>query len=234
MLVQLPAKSNDHMTRASFCDRRWMKNRKRCQRKNTTELNISNIFKKWSSVRVITFLRQVFKCFWSCTSSKNVNGCAHLCKCLAVWCGAEENNRDGFILWWTEFVADILKTFRASPSVRLEFQPYWDKHSVQVFSLTSSLSRTVIVVHIFRCFAMWCRGKETNIAARTDFIYELVQLKSLQMLRNKNAGILKALLEKFLPDRFRKPRVRTGRICKPSWFFFFKVTGCYCCCFFVV
>ena len=60
--------------------------------------------------------------------------------------------------------------------------------TLQTFSAsiyTSSLSRTVIVVHIYRCFAVWCRGKETNIAARTDFIDELLQLKSLQMRRNK-------------------------------------------------
>ena len=73
---------------------------------------------------------------------------------------------------------------------------------------TSSLSRTVIVVHIYRCFAVWCRGKETNIAARTDFIDELLQLKSLQMWRNKTAGILKSLLEKISSESVSKTSYR--------------------------
>ena len=58
------------------------------------------------------------------------------------------------------------------------------------------------------------REENEHCRSSTDFIDELLQLKPLQMRRNKKAGILKSLLEKFLPDRFRKPR--TARICKPS------------------
>ena len=55
--------------------------------------NISNIFKKCSSVRVITFLRQVFKCFWSSTSSRNV---IVVYICANVWlCGAEPRKTTG-------------------------------------------------------------------------------------------------------------------------------------------
>ena len=48
--------------------------------------------------------------------------------------------------------------------------------SIQCKCLNSKLtSRSVIAVHIYRCFVVWCRAKETNVmAARTDFIDELL------------------------------------------------------------
>ena len=113
--MQLPAKSNDHMTCASLGNRSWMKKSKV---KKMTRQNISTIQEmfKCKSYNLSQTSIQVFVKF---QFIEKRNSCAHLCKCLAVWCGAVENSRDVFLLWWTEFLADVLKTLRASPSVRV-------------------------------------------------------------------------------------------------------------------
>ena len=61
------------------------------------------------------------------------NTCAHLSKCSAVWCRAKEEIKDGFLSCRTEFLADVSKTLRQVQEYGV--QPYWDKHSVQVFKL---------------------------------------------------------------------------------------------------
>ena len=74
-----------------------MKNsRKRRRRKDTTEhlKYIQEMF-KCTSYNLSETSIQVFLKFYFIAKR---NSCVHLCKCLAVWCGAEENNRDGFLL----------------------------------------------------------------------------------------------------------------------------------------
>ena len=68
-------------------------------------------------------------------------------------------------------------------------------------------------------------------AARTDFIDELLYLKSSQMRRNMKTGIFKLFLRNFF-DRFSKTSYRQDlqAILK-----FLKVTGCYYCyCYYAV
>ena len=71
-------------------------NRKRRRRKDTTEhlKYIQEMFKctsyNLSETRIQVFLKFYFVA--------KRNSCVHLCKCLAVWRGAEENNRDDFLL----------------------------------------------------------------------------------------------------------------------------------------
>ena len=184
-----------------------------------TRQNISNIFKKCSSVRVITFLRQVFKCFWSSTSSRNV---IVVYICANVWlCGVEPRKTTGTaffyaVLWWTEFLADA-KHFVGQVQV-YDWSYNLTETSIQCKYLHLKLienRNSCAHLQLFCCVVP--REENEHCRSSTDFIDELLQLKSLQMRRNKKAGILKSLLEKFLPDRFRKPR--TARICKPSWVF---------------
>ena len=65
-----------------------MKNRKRSRSDTAGHLK----FKKRSSVRVTTFVRQAFKF----QLIEKRNSCAHLSKCFAVWCRAKEEIKDGF------------------------------------------------------------------------------------------------------------------------------------------
>ena len=89
--MQLPAKSNDHMTRASFRDRSWMKNRKR-RRKDTTEhlKYIQEMF-RCTSYNLSETSIQVFLKFYS----RNVN--------RYVWlCGAEPRKTTGTAFFYGE------------------------------------------------------------------------------------------------------------------------------------
>ena len=134
------AKPNDHMTRAALCKRSWMKNRKRRKSDSVGHLK----FKK--TVRIITFLRLAFKCFWSSNSSRSVI-VVHIWANVLL-CGAERRKRSGqgrLFSRWTEFLADDLKHFRQVQVY--EVQPHWDKHSLQVFKLQAYL-RSVRAVHI--------------------------------------------------------------------------------------
>ena len=126
--------------------------------------------------------------------------------CANVWlCGAEPRKTTGTAFFYGEL---NLKTLRASPSVRATTLL---RQAFSASICTSSLWRSVTAVNIYRCFAVWCRGKETNImAARTDFIDELLQLNSLQTGKNK-----KACIKLFLRNFFdRKTSYRQD--CKPS------------------
>ena len=128
------------MTRAALCKRSWMKNRKR--RKSDTVGHLK--FKK--TVRIITFLRLAFKCFWSSSSSRSVI-VVHIWANVLL-CGAGRRKRSGqgrLFSCWTEFLADDLKHFRQVQVY--EVQPHWDKHSVQVLKLQAYL-RSVRAVHI--------------------------------------------------------------------------------------
>ena len=130
------------MTREALCKRSWMKNRKR--RKSDTVGHLK--FKKRLNVRIITFLRLAFKCFWSSSSSRSVI-VVHIWANVLL-CDAERRKRSGkgrLFSCWTEFLADDLKHFRHVQVY--EVQPHWDKHSVQVFKLQAYL-RSVRAVHI--------------------------------------------------------------------------------------
>ena len=136
-----------------------------------------------------------------------------------VWSRGKQQGRLSFTLFYGELNSS---------------QTFW-KHfvgQVQVYDWSYNLTETSIQckylhlklienrnscahLQLFCCVVP--REENEHCRSSTDFIDELLQLKSLQMRRNKKAGILKCLLEKFLPDRFRKPR--TARICKPSWVF---------------
>ena len=132
------------MTRAALCIRSWMKNRKR--RKSDTVGHLK--FKKRLNVRIITFLRLAFKCFWSSSSSRSVI-VVHIWASVLL-CGAERRKRSGqgrLLSCWTEFLADDLKHFRHVQVYEVHVQPHWDKHSVQVFKLQAYL-RSVRAVHI--------------------------------------------------------------------------------------
>ena len=67
-----------------------------------------------------------------------------------------------------------------SDQERFSFMPFKTlkaRPSVRVTTLLRKVfnERSVIAVHIYRCFVVWCRAKETNVmAARTDFIDELL------------------------------------------------------------
>ena len=131
------------MTRAALCKRSWMKNRKRRKSDTVGHLKFK---KRFLNVRIITFLRLAFKCFWSSSSSKSV-------MVVHIWanvllCGAERRKRSGqgrLLSCCTEFLADDLKHFR---DVQVyEVQPHWDKHSVQVFKNQAYL-RSVRAVHV--------------------------------------------------------------------------------------
>ena len=158
------------MTREALCKRSLMKNRKR--RKSDTVGRLK--FNKRLNVRIITFLRLAFKCFWSSSSLRSVI-VVHIWANVLL-CGAERRKRSGqgrFFSCWTEFLADDLKHFRQVQV--FEVQPHWEKHSVQVFKLQAYL-RSVLksCAHLCKCFAEWCPATETNImtTARTDFIDE--------------------------------------------------------------
>ena len=100
------AKRNDHMTRATLCERSWMKNRKRSRSDTVGHLK----FKKRLNVRIITFLRLAFKCFWSSSSSRSV---------IVVHSRAKEEIRARtafFMLNWIP--RGRFTTLQASPSVR--------------------------------------------------------------------------------------------------------------------
>ena len=130
------------MTREAPCKRSWMKNRKRS--KSDTVGHIK--FKKRLNVRIITFLRVAFKCFWSSSSSRSVI-------VVHIWANvllrdAERRKRSGqgrLFSCWIEFLADDLKHFGQVQVY--EVQPRWDKHPVQVFKLQAYL-RSVRAVHI--------------------------------------------------------------------------------------
>ena len=196
----------------------WKNSRKRRRRKDTTEhlKYIQEMF-KCTSYNLSETSIQVFLKFYFIAKR---NSCVHLCKCLAVWCGAEENNRDGFLLCC--FMVNWIPRRRLKHFVG-QVQVYDWSYNLTETSIQCKYLHLKLIENRNSCahLQLFCcvvpREENEHCRSSTDFIDELLQLKSLQMRRNKKAGILKSLLEKFLPDRFRKPR--TARICKPSWVF---------------
>ena len=74
-----------------------------------------------------------------------------------------------FLLCRTEFLADVLKTFKARPSVRGTLT----ETSIQCKCLNFKLiEKCNSCAHLCKCFAGWCRATQTNImaAALTEFI----------------------------------------------------------------
>ena len=150
------------MTRTALCKRSWMKNRKR-RRSNT----IGHLkFRKRLNVRVTTFLRQAFKCFWSSSSSRSVI-VVHIWANVLL-CGAErrKGSRTAFFMlnWILRGPIGHLK-FRKRLNVRITtflrqaFKCFW----------SSSSSRSVIVVHIW-ANVLLC-GAERRKGSRTAFFY---------------------------------------------------------------
>ena len=143
-----------HMTRAALCKRSWMKNRRRRKSDTVGHLKLK---KKRLNVRIITFLRLAFKCFWSFSWSRSVI-VVHIWANVLL-CGAERRKRSvqgRFFSCWTELIADDLKHFRQVQEY--EVQPHWDKHSVQVFKLQAYLG-TVSAVQMF-CWVVPSDGNE--------------------------------------------------------------------------
>ena len=93
-------------------------------------------FKKRWSVRVTTFLRQAFKCFWSSSWSRSVT-------VVHVWanvllCGAERKKGSRIAFFMLNWIPRRrFKTLKASRVQVYEIQPHWDKHSVQVLKLSA-------------------------------------------------------------------------------------------------
>ena len=105
---------NDHLiTRASLCERSWMKNRKRSKSDTARHLK----FKKRLSVRVTTFLRQTFKCFGSSSSSRSII-VVHIWAYVLL-CGPERRKRSRTAFFMPNWIPRRrFKTLQASASVR--------------------------------------------------------------------------------------------------------------------
>ena len=89
------------------------------------------------------------------------NSCADLCKCFAVLYRRQrrKRSRTAFFLCRSELLADVLKHFRNAKCTSYNLT----ETSIQCKCLNYKLtSRSVIAVHIYRCFVVWCRAKETG------------------------------------------------------------------------